>query len=430
MRQIESVGVIGMGYVGLPLAAGFAKAGVRVVGVDIDSAKCERLNAGESYIERVSSDALKTLVDEGRFTATTDHAKLADVDAICICVPTPIDEARAPDLTAVKDTARRVGAHLKKGQLVVLESTTYPGTTDEVVKPILEETSGLSAEADFLIAFSPEREDPGNKNFNVTNIPKVVGGYTPQATESATALYGMVAPSVVPVASARVAEATKMLENTYRAVNIALVNELKVIFQRLDINIWDVIEAAKTKPFGFHAFTPGPGMGGHCIPVDPFYLSFKARTLGEEARFIELAGQVNVEMPRYVVERLARSLDGLGKPLSRSSVFLLGAAYKPDIDDDRESPFYEIADILKDRGATVSYHDPHIPRIRPTRHHKLVLESSPLTAEILAAADAVVVVTNHSTFDPAFIAKHSQLVVDTRNLMAGITEGREKIVIA
>ena len=430
MRQIESVGVIGMGYVGLPLVAGFARAGLRVVGVDIDPAKCERLNAGESYIERVTSDTLKKLVASGRFGATTDHAKLGDVDAICICVPTPIDDARAPDLTAVKETAHRVGGSLQRGQLVVLESTTYPGTTDEVVKPILEERSGLSAETDFLLAFSPEREDPGNKAFNVTNIPKVVGGFTPPATEAAAALYGKVAPSVVPVASARVAEATKMLENTYRAVNIALVNELKVIFQRLGINIWDVIEAAKTKPFGFHAFTPGPGMGGHCIPVDPFYLSFKAKTLGEEARFIELAGQVNVEMPRYVVERLARALDRRGKPLSRSSVFLLGAAYKPDIDDDRESPFYEIADILEGRGATVTYHDPHIPRIRPTRHHKLVLESSPLTAETLSRADAVVIVTNHSDFDPAFIVKNAQLVVDTRNLTGGLTEGHDKIVVA
>jgi UDP-N-acetyl-D-glucosamine dehydrogenase len=349
---------------------------------------------------------------------------------VCIGGPTPIADAKAPDLRAVISTAQKVGATLTKGQLIVLESTTYPGTTDEVVRPILEEASGLSADGDFLLAFSPEREDPGNKAYNVSNIPKVVGGVTPAATKAAADLYRKVAPSVVEVASARVAEAAKMLENTYRAVNIALVNELKVIFESMGINIWDVIEAAKTKPFGFHAFTPGPGMGGHCIPVDPFYLSWKARTLGHEARFIELAGRVNVEMPRYVVERLDRALDERGKPLTNSRILILGAAYKPDIDDDRESPFYEIADMLKGRGAHVQYHDPHIPHIRPTRHHRLVLESVPLDEKALSSADAVVVVTNHSTFDPSMVVRHAKLVVDTRNFTAAITEGREKIVMA
>ncbi|MEW6749884.1 MAG: nucleotide sugar dehydrogenase [Candidatus Latescibacterota bacterium] len=430
MEAIESVGVIGMGYVGLPLAAGFAGAGLRVLGIDIDPVKVERLNAGRSYIERVPSPALAELVACGRFSASGDHARLREADAICICVPTPIDEARTPDLSAVTQTCQRVGAALRRGQLVVLESTTYPGTTDELVRPILEAASGLSAAGDFLLAFSPEREDPGNREFTLHNTPKVVGGCTPEATEAAVQLYGRIAPAIVRVSSARVAEATKMLENTYRAVNIALVNELKVIFQRLGVDIWQVIEAAKTKPFGFHAFTPGPGMGGHCIPVDPFYLSYKARTLGQEARFIELAGQVNVEMPRYVVDRLHRALDERGQTLSGALVLLLGAAYKPDIDDDRESPFYEIADLLKGRGTRVRYHDPHIPRIRPTRHHKLVLESVPLDAAALQEADATVIVTCHSTFDPAFIVRHARLVVDTRNATRAVQEGREKIVLA
>jgi UDP-N-acetyl-D-glucosamine dehydrogenase len=424
---------VGLGYVGLPLASAFAHAGLRVLGVDTDESKVERLRRGESYIARVPSDLLGRLVSEGRFEATTDHGRLAEADSVSICVPTPVDEAKAPDLTAVRETAKLVGKALRPGQLIVLESTTYPGTTDEVVRPILEEESGLSAERDFLLAFSPEREDPGNREHSVTSIPKVVGGVTPAATEAAAELYGRIAPEIVRVSSARVAEATKMLENTYRAVNIALVNELKVVFERMGIDIWEVIAAAKTKPFGFQAFTPGPGMGGHCIPVDPFYLSWKARTLSVEARFIELAGVVNVEMPRYVVSRLDEALDARGRTLSGAKVLLLGAAYKPDVDDDRESPFYEIAELLVARGAEVSYHDPFVPRLKPMRRHDLGLESVPLTEENLSRADAVVVVTNHSAFDAGFIVRHARLVVDTRNLTAGVLargEGRGKVVKA
>jgi len=430
MSDINSVGVVGLGYVGLPLAAAFARAGLEVTGVDLDESKVERLNSGESYIERVPSAELKTLVESGAFRATTDHAALGQADAICICVPTPLAEAHVPDLSAVEGTCRLIGEVLKAGQLVVLESTTYPGTTDEVVRPILEEASGLSAEQDFHLAFSPEREDPGNKTHSIGTIPKVVGGVTPEATRAAAALYSRVAPEVVRVSSARAAEATKMLENTYRAVNIALVNELKGIFEKLDIDIWEVIDAAKTKPFGFHAFHPGPGMGGHCIPVDPFYLWWKARTLGEDARFIELAGRVNVEMPRRVVARIESALSDRGRALKGARVLLLGAAYKPDIDDERESPFYEIASGLIERGAEVSYHDPHIPRLRPTRRHDLGLESVELTPGALSGADCVVIVTDHSAFDPDEIVSHSKLVVDTRNATRGVKDGLEKVVKA
>jgi UDP-N-acetyl-D-glucosamine dehydrogenase len=432
MTDITSVGVVGLGYVGLPLAAAFARAGLKVTGVDLDKTKIERLNAGESYIERVPSSELARLVSEGRFRATTDHAALGGVDAVCICVPTPLGEGHVPDLSAVEGTARRIGEVLKRGQLVVLESTTYPGTTDEVVRPILEEASGLSAASDFHLAFSPEREDPGNNTHSIGTIPKVVGGVTPDATEAAAALYARVAPEVVRVSSARAAEATKMLENTYRAVNIALVNELKGIFEKLGVDVWEVIDAAKTKPFGFHAFYPGPGMGGHCIPVDPFYLWWKARTLGEDARFIELAGRVNVEMPRRVVAKIEGALSRSGRALKGAKVFLLGAAYKPDVDDDRESPFYEIAEGLLERGAEVSYHDPHIPRLKPTRRHDLGLESVELTSGALSAADCVVIVTDHSAFDAGKIVRHAKLVVDTRNATRGVDvdEGRGKIVKA
>ena len=428
--DIRSAGVVGLGYAGLPLAAALARAGMKVIGVDTNPAKVERLSRGESYIERVRSEELAELVGDGAFEATADHAKLSEVDAIAICVPTPLGQGYEPDLGAVRETARRIGNVLRAGQLVVLESTTYPGTTDEVLRPILEDASGLSAEKDFMLAFSPEREDPGNRTYSVSSIPKVVGGVTPEATAAATALYGKVAPSIVRVSSARVAEATKMLENTYRAVNIALVNELKLVFEKLDVDIWEVIEAAKTKPFGFHAFYPGPGMGGHCIPVDPFYLWWKARAVGVDARFIELAGRVNVEMPLSVVERVDHALGRRGVALKRAKVLLLGAAYKPDIDDDRESPFYGIAEGLVARGAEVSYHDPHIARLHPGRKHSFSLESVELSGKTLSAADCVVVVTDHSAFDAAFIVRHANLVVDTRNLMRDVTDGRQKIVKA
>ncbi len=430
MQEIRSVAVLGLGYVGLPLAVAFARAGLKVLGVDTDAAKVERLAGGQSYIERIPDDLLAGLLNEDLFRPTTGCARLSEVDAVVICVPTPLKEGNVPDLGAVESTARAVGSALRPGQLVVLESTTYPGTTEEVLRPILEERSGLSAESDFLLAYSPERADPGNPKVDISNVPKVVGGITPEATEAAASLYARVAPSIVRVSSARAAEATKMLENTYRAVNIALVNELKGIFQAMDVDIWEVIEAARTKPFGFQAFTPGPGMGGHCIPVDPFYLSWRAKLLGCEARFIELAGRVNVEMPRRVVERVDRELDRRGRPLTGSKVLLLGAAYKPNVDDDRESPFYPIASELMLRGADVSYNDPHVPHVRPNRHYDLVLDSVALTADTLGAADAVVVVTGHSAYDPELIVANSRLVVDTRNLTGSVTAGRDRIVKA
>lgn len=429
-KKIQSVAVIGLGYVGLPLAAAFGRAGLQVLGYDTDVSKVERLRRCKSYVERVPDDLLKELIDKALFWATTDPDRLSEVDAVVICVPTPLKEGNVPDLSAVEATAHTVGGSLRPGQLVVLESTTYPGTTEEVVKPILEEESGLLAESDFLLAYSPEREDPGNKEFEISNIPKVVGGLTSEACDAAAALYVQVAPSIVRVSNTRVAEATKMLENTYRAVNIALVNELKIVFEAMGVDIWEVIEAAKTKPFGFQAFSPGPGMGGHCIPVDPFYLSWRAKCLGEEARFIELAGRVNVEMPRRVVEKLDRALDARGKPLSGSRVILLGAAYKPDVGDDRKSPFYEIAQQLLGRGAEVQYNDPHVPHVRPTRRFDLNMDSVALTAEALGAADAVVILTSHSAYDPELIRSKSRLVVDTRNLTNGAPEDREKIVRA
>jgi len=430
MRDVQAVGVVGLGYVGLPLAAAFARAGLRVLGVDIDAAKVEKISRRESYIGRVPSKVLAGLIEAGRLEATTDHARLAEVDAVVICVPTPLDAAREPDLTAVTETARRIGRRLRPGQLVVLESTTYPGTTEDVLRPILEEESGLSAHGEFLLAFSPEREDPGNVAFDIANVPKVVGGLNPEALDAAAKLYAKVAPSVVRVGSARVAEAVKMLENTYRAVNIALVNELKRAFDPMGIDVWEVIEAAATKPFGFQAFRPGPGMGGHCIPIDPFYLSWKIRKSGGRARFIELAGEVNSEMPGYVVRKIEEALASRGVVLGGAGVFLLGAAYKRDMDDDRESPFYEIAEMLAAKGARVSYHDPHIPRLKPTRRHDLGLDSVALTTEALESADATVIVTDHSAFDAGFIVRHARLVVDTRNLTRDVLDGREKIVKA
>lgn len=430
VRDFNSVGVIGLGYVGLPLAAEFARAGLRVLGVDTDEGKVRLLSRGESYIRRVDSEDLAELARKGLFEASGDHRRLREVDAVLICVPTPLDEKMEPDLTAVTSTARRLGEVVRPGQLVVLESTTYPGTTEEVLRPILEERSGLSAGRDFFLAYSPEREDPGNPEYTIGNVPKVVGALTEAGLEAASRLYGKVVPSVVRVSSPRAAEAVKMLENTYRAVNIALVNELKGIFELMGVDVWEAVEAAKTKPFGFQAFTPGPGMGGHCIPVDPFYLAWKAAQLGGEARFIELAGKVNVEMPRRVVAKLEGVLASRGAKLRGARVLLLGAAYKRDVDDDRGSPFYEIAGELLERGAEVSYHDPYIPRLKRTRRHDLNLKSVPLTAESLSGADAVVIVTDHTTFDPELIVRGAKLVVDTRNLTASVREGRERIVKA
>jgi len=429
------VGIIGMGYVGLPLAHTFCSAGFRVVGFDIDSAKVESLGAGQSYIKHIPSETIAGMRKGDRFTATADFSRIPDVDAILICVPTPLTKQREPDMTYIVSTGEAIAPHLKAGQLVVLESTTYPGTTRDVLRPILER-GGLKAGTDFHLAFSPEREDPGNPNFTTRTIPKVVGGYDPKSGEAACALYGACVAQVVPVSSLEAAEATKLTENIYRCVNIALVNELKMIYDRMGIDVWEVLEAAATKPFGFGKkenktfFTPGPGLGGHCIPIDPFYLTWKAREYGLATRFIELAGEVNTGMPDYVIHRLLIALNERGKALKGAKVLVLGLAYKPDVDDMRESPSIHLIEKLKELGAVVAYNDPYIPKTPRQREHDLQMESLELTKQNLAAQDAVIISTNHSDYDYASIVANAQLVIDTRNATVAVTEGREKILKA
>ncbi len=421
-------GVIGLGYVGLPLARRFCEAGFRVIGFDVDPEKVELLHEGRSYIRHIPADWIRKGVAKGRFDPTTDFARLAECDAIVICVPTPLTENRDPDLSYVLDTGRAVAKTLRKGQLVVLESTTYPGTTTGDLLPILAKT-GLVEGKDFWLAFSPEREDPGNPEHTLGKIPKIVGGRSVAAGDLACALYGAIVPRVVRVGSCEVAEAAKILENIYRSVNIALVNELKVLFDRMGIDVWEVIAAAATKPFGFKPFYPGPGLGGHCIPIDPFYLSWKARQYETPTRFIELAGEVNADMPRYVVERLAHALNARKKALKGSRVLLLGVAYKENVDDIRESPALRLAELLGQAGARVSYHDPYIPKARSTRH-RFSMDSIPLTPKTLRDADAVVIVTAHAGIDYARVVRHARLVIDTRNATRGVTAGREKIIRA
>jgi len=429
------VGIIGMGYVGLPLAHTFCSAGFRVVGFDIDSAKVESLGAGQSYIKHIPSETIAGMRKGDRFTATADFSRIPDVDAILICVPTPLTKQREPDMTYIVSTGEAIAPHLKAGQLVVLESTTYPGTTRDVLRPILER-GGLKAGTDFHLAFSPEREDPGNPNFTTRTIPKVVGGYDPKSGEAACALYGACVAQVVPVSSLEAAEATKLTENIYRCVNIALVNELKMIYDRMGIDVWEVLEAAATKPFGFGKkenktfFTPGPGLGGHCIPIDPFYLTWKAREYGLATRFIELAGEVNTGMPDYVIHHLLIALNERGKALKGAKVLVLGLAYKPDVDDMRESPSIHLIEKLKELGAVVAYNDPYIPKTPRQREHDLQMESLELTKQNLAAQDAVIISTNHSDYDYASIVANAQLVIDTRNATVAVTEDREKIVKA
>src|SRR5262245_52884227 len=378
------VAVVGLGYVGLPLAETFAWGGFPVLGFDIDAEKIARLRRGESYIGHIDDERIAELNASGRFEATDDPARFVEVDAIVICVPTPLGESREPDLSCIESTGRALMPFLRQGQLIVLESSTYPGTTEEVLRPILEE-SGLVAGEDFFLAYSPEREDPGNRDFATRNIPKVVGGLDEASGRLAVALYEPIVEGVVPVSGIRVAEACKILENTYRAVNIALVNELKGVFTRMGIDVWEVIEAARTKPFGFQAFYPGPGLGGHCIPIDPFYLTWAARRLGLNTRFIELAGEVNTAMPNFVIERLTEALNDDGKPIKGSRVCVLGVAYKKDVDDPRESPAFPILENLQARGAQVSYSDPHVPSLPRMRHHPtLRMDSTPPTKELLA----------------------------------------------
>jgi UDP-N-acetyl-D-glucosamine dehydrogenase len=422
-----TVGIIGLGYVGLPLALTAAQAGFAVLGFDINPVYVDRLNRGESYIKHIAATSVAQAVGAGRLEATNDFSRLSEPDAILICVPTPLTQHREPDLSYVQDTARAIAPHLRSGQLVVLESTTYPGTTDEVLKPILEAT-GLKSGKDFFLAYSPEREDPGNVTFGTSTIPKVVGGDGLEALALANALYRQLVVRTVPVSTAATAEAVKLTENIFRAVNIALVNELKVVYAAMGIDIWEVIEAAKTKPFGFMPFYPGPGLGGHCIPIDPFYLTWKAREYDITTRFIELAGQVNTHMPYYVVERLVEAIDRSGRPFTGSRVLVLGAAYKKNVDDMRESPSLKLIELIEARGARADYHDPHIPELPPTRQHATLTGriSVPLTPETLRRYDAVLIATDHDDVDYRLVVDYAKLVLDTRNVCArvGIVDPR------
>ena len=418
-----TVGVIGLGYVGLPLVLAFARAGFRVMGFDVDDGKVQRLLAGESYIRHIDATAVSELISAELFEPTTDFGRLAEPDALLVCVPTPLNANREPDMRFIEQTAAHMAATLRPGQLIVLESTTYPGTTDEVLRPVLEARSGLKVGRDFFVAYSPEREDPGNPRYGTTTIPKVVGGTTERCRSLAAELYGQVITAGVRVVSStRAAELTKLLENIYRAVNIALVNELKMLCHRMDIDPYEVIDAAATKPFGFQAFYPGPGLGGHCIPIDPFYLTWKARQYDFATRFIELAGEVNTSMPYYVVDRLVRALNDRRKALNGSRVLVLGLAYKKNVDDMRESPALKIIELLQQGGAEVSYHDPYIPALPATRRYGFDLRSQPLTAETLEATDCVLVITDHDAVDYDLVVKHAPLVLDTRNATAGVAD--------
>jgi UDP-N-acetyl-D-glucosamine dehydrogenase len=428
-ERTARVAVVGLGYVGLPLAETFAWGGYPVLGFDIDADKIACLNRGESYIGHICPERVSELVGSGRFEATSDPRRFTDADAVIICVPTPLGEAREPDLSYIVNTAVTLRPHLRAGQLVVLESTTYPGTTEDLLLPLLEE-SGLKAGRDFFLAYSPEREDPGNRDYATRNIPKVIGGLDDTSRKLAVALYEPIVDGVVPVSSTRVAEACKILENTYRAVNIALVNELKGVFAAMGIDVWEVIAAAKTKPFGFQAFYPGPGLGGHCIPIDPFYLTWAARKYGLNTRFIELAGEINTAMPQYVLDRVADALNDDGKSLKGSRICVLGVAYKKDVDDPRESPAFTLLELLQAKGARISYNDPHVPSLPRMRHHSLRMDSQPLTPEFLAEQDCVVIVTDHSSYDWDLVAENTRLVVDTRNATADCATPRARIVKA
>ncbi|HEY0141507.1 MAG TPA: nucleotide sugar dehydrogenase [Thermoanaerobaculia bacterium] len=410
------VGVIGLGYVGLPLVLLFEEAGFGVIGFDVDAKKAEALTRGESYIRHIGVDRVKRAF-ERRAAATTEFDRLAECDAIIVCVPTPLGRHREPDLKYIRITAETIAKVLRPGQIVALESTTYPGTTREELLTRFEAT-GLHCGSDYFLAFSPEREDPGNEHFNTRNIPKVVGGIDEPSLRAATALYSAVIDRVVPVRTAEVAESAKLLENIFRAVNIALVNEMKVVFDRMGINVWEVIEAAKTKPFGFMPFYPGPGLGGHCIPLDPFYLTWKAAEYGVWARFIELAGEVNTGMPRYVVQKVVDAVNAQGKSIVGATVLILGLSYKPDIDDDRESPSFELIELLEERGAAVSYCDPYVPVSRPGRKHAIDYTSVPCTADEFANYDAVVVSTPHTPFKDQSLYARTKLVIDTRNIVS------------
>lgn len=422
------VGIVGMGYVGLPLGIAFAKAGFSVLGFDLDPAKVDAINRGAQYIRHISADDVAAIRGNGG-GATSDPADLAAADAILMAVPTPLTKQREPDMTYVANSAKMIGEVLRQGQLIILESTTYPGTTREVVMPLLEK-GGLKAGTDFLLAYSPEREDPGRAGHSARDIPKVVGGLTGECLGAARALYDAITPRTVSVSSLEAAEATKLLENIFRCVNIAMINELKQVFTRMGIDVWEVIEAAKSKPFGFMPFYPGPGLGGHCIPIDPFYLTWKAREFECATRFVELAGEINTAMPEYVVTRTMEALNDDRKSVNGSKILILGLAYKKDVDDVRESPSLRLVELFERRGALVDYHDPHIPATRETRAYKFLMHSVPLIPETVRRYDAVVVATDHSSVDYSVIAGNAALVVDTRNVMASVPPGKARIVKA
>src|SRR5436190_8511130 len=412
--------IVGLGYVGLPLAIQFARSGAAVIGLDIDQNKVDQVNRGRSYIKHIAAKTISEVLKAKRLMASTDFNRIKKAHAVIICVPTPLSKNREPDISFILKTGRKIAPHLQKGALVVLESTTYPGTTDEDLRRVLEDNSKLKAGLDFHLAFSPEREDPGNPQSVVATIPKVVGGFTPACLKRAIDLYSHAITTLVPVSSCRAAEATKLLENIFRSVNIALVNELKVVYGAMDIDIWEVIDAAKTKPFGFMPFYPGPGLGGHCIPIDPFYLTWKAREYGQNTRFIELAGEINTGMPQYVLGRVAEALNSRKKPVNGSRILVMGVAYKANVDDDRESPSYRLMDLLKAQGAEVSYHDPHVPVIRPTREHPhwAGAKSAPWNQQTIAGVDLVLISTAHKLINYAQLGDWAHCIVDTRNVMA------------
>jgi UDP-N-acetyl-D-glucosamine dehydrogenase len=416
------IAVIGLGYVGLPLSLQFARSCVTVLGLDIDPKKVESINNGVSYISHIPSSDIDTLVKDGKFAASHDFSRIKEVDAVIICVPTPLTTNREPDISFVMETGRAIAPYLSRGVLVTLESTTYPGTTDSDLRLVLEEGSGMKAGVDFHLAFSPEREDPANVQSKVKSIPKIIGGYTPACLERAMSVYSRAIDTIVPVSSCRVAEAAKLLENIFRSVNIALVNELKLVYAAMGIDVWEVIEAAKTKPFGFMPFYPGPGLGGHCIPIDPFYLTWKAREYGQHTRFIELAGEINTRMPEHVVRRVADALNSQRKALNGSRVLILGLAYKPNVDDERQSPAYVLMDLLKERGAHVDYHDPYVPVIKPTREHSSWAGKRSVAWDRLTISsfDLVLIATNHTCINYHDLADWAKCIVDTRNAMASI----------
>ena len=423
------IGIIGLGYAGLPLVVRFGEERFHVIGFDTDPQKVDLLNKGKSYLQSVSPNRIRDLVGNGIFTATSDFDRLAEVDSILICVPTPLTEKMEPDLTYIENTARQISENMEKGQLIVLESTTYPGTTEEVLLPKFQ-ARGWRKGVDFFLAYSPEREDPGNREYTTKSIPKVVGGITLHCQKVAKTLYGQIIDDVVVVSTTRVAEMTKLLENIYRSVNIALVNELKILADRMGIDIWEVIEAASTKPFGYSPFYPGPGMGGHCIPIDPFYLSWKAREYDFTTRFIHLSGEINVSMPYYVVSKAIDALNEMGKTIKEARILILGVAYKRDIDDIRESPALAVMKLLQDRGAKITYNDPHVPKLHPMRKYNFTMSSKPLTEKILRDADLVVIITDHTEYDYQWIVNNASIIVDTRNVTKGIRSARAKIIKA